>query len=74
MADVTISGLSDLAPTGSIVVPVSDGSNTGKAMLSALPVAYSNVTGKPNVTVSTVAGPPSNATGTDGDIYYQVAA
>lgn len=72
MPDITISNLGSLAPVGTSVVPISDGTSTGKASIASLPVAYANVTGKPNVTVSTVAGPPSNTVGSDGDIYYQV--
>jgi hypothetical protein len=47
MADVTISGLSDLTPQGSLYVPISNGTTTGKARLSAINVDYTNITGKP---------------------------
>jgi hypothetical protein len=53
MADVTINDLGDLAPQGSLYVPISNGATTGKARLSAINVDYANVTGKP--TLATVA-------------------
>lgn len=63
MADVTISSLT-LAPTVSstMALPITNDSLTFKATVSQLRGA----------TVSTVAGPPSNSTGNDGDVYYQV--
>ena len=49
MADVTISGLGDLALTGSTYIPVSDGTTTGKATITSLPVSYTNLTDKPTI-------------------------
>ena len=49
MADVTISSLNPLSPLGSHVLPISDGTTTGKTTISDLPVAYSSVTGKPTI-------------------------
>jgi len=72
MSDVTISDLNTGTPTGESVVPFSTGTLTNKVAIQNLPVSYASVTNKPAVTVSTVAGPPSNTTGNDGDIYYQV--
>jgi hypothetical protein len=73
MADVTISDLGTGTPVGGDVVPYSTGTRTNKVTISSLPVAWSSITGKPAVTVSTQAGPPSNTVGNNGDIYYQVS-
>ena len=37
MADVTITGLSDLAPASNTYIPLSNGTTTGKAQLSSIP-------------------------------------
>jgi len=49
MADVSITELSDLSPTGPLYVPISNGSTTGKAQLSALQVDYNSLTNKPSI-------------------------
>jgi len=72
MGDVTISELSPAIPDSTSVIPFSNGVATSKAEISSLPVSFASITGKPNITVSTAAGPPLNTTGNDGDIYYQV--
>lgn len=47
MADVTISGLNDLTPQGSNLLPISNGSTTGKTTIASLPVSYNSLTDKP---------------------------
>ena len=47
MADITISGLDNLTPTGSSVLPISDGSTTGKTTIASLPVSYNSIIDKP---------------------------
>jgi len=47
MADVTISGLNILSPTGSSFLPISNGSVTGRATIASLPVDYTNLVNKP---------------------------
>ena len=49
MADVTISDLGNLTPTGSTYIPVSDGTTTGKTTITSLPVSYTNLTNKPTI-------------------------
>lgn len=49
MADVTISELDNIIPSSTNFVPISNGTNTGKATLSSLPVDYSSLTNKPNL-------------------------
>jgi len=56
MADVSISDLGDLTPSGSIYVPISNSITTGKAQLSALPVDYSRVTSKPSFAAVATSG------------------
>jgi hypothetical protein len=76
MADVTISDLGAGTPTGTGVVPYSDGTTTYKSTITNLPVAWDSVTGKPSIgtnasgakTISTLT--PS--AGVAGDIWYQV--
>lgn len=47
MADVTISDLPSVSPTGSSLLPVSVGGITGKATISTLPVSYNSLTNIP---------------------------
>jgi len=51
MADVTISGLNNLTPQGNTLLPISNGSTTGKTTIASLPVSWNSVTGKPAIPV-----------------------
>ena len=64
MADVTISNLGDLTPSGSVFIPVSNGSTTGKATVASLQVDYNNLTNKPVIPVGKVIASGGNATQT----------
>lgn len=49
MADVTISSLPIGTPSGTDVLPYSNGSTTSKVQVQSLPVAWSSVTSKPSI-------------------------
>lgn len=73
MATVTISNLDAITPTGNTVLPLSDGSTTGKASVDAVKTAMNvgtNAAGTRYINTTT----PGAGDGTDGDIWYQVAA
>jgi len=48
MADVTINDLGSITPLGTSVIPISDGTTTGKASIASLQVDYANIASKPN--------------------------
>jgi len=54
MADVTISSLPPGTPSGTDVIPYSNGTNTSKVQVQSLPVAWSSVTGKPTIPAAQV--------------------
>ena len=54
MADVSITQLGDLTPTGSVYIPVSNGTITGKATVANLQVNYNNITNKPIIPIPVV--------------------
>ena len=64
MADVTISNLGDLTPSGSVFIPVSNGSTTGKATVASLQVDYNNLTNKPVIPVGKVIASGGDTTQT----------
>lgn len=49
MADVAISNLENIIPVGTSVVPISNGTQTGKASIASLQVDYNNLTNKPTI-------------------------
>lgn len=56
MADVTISSLPLGTPSGNLVLPISDGTNTYSAPLSDIQVNYNKLTGKPNFAAVAISG------------------
>jgi hypothetical protein len=74
MATVTISQLGSLTPNNNTVLPVSDGSTTGKATVAEMKTAMNVGTNAAGARTVTTSAPTDNNVGTDGDIWYQVAA
>lgn len=60
MPDISISDLGNILPSGSSVIPISNGAVTGKATIASLQVDYSNLTNKP--TIPTPGGIPVGTT------------
>lgn len=53
MADVTISSLPLGTPSGNLILPISDGSNTYRAPLSDIQVNYNSLLNKPTIPTQT---------------------
>ena len=68
MADVTISGLGDLTPTGGLLLPVSDNSTTGKVTIDGAINTIGSRTSSLNLPVGTTAQRP--ITPTNGTIRF----
>lgn len=54
MADVTISNLDNIVPAGSSVIPISNGTQTGKSTIASLQVDYNSLTNKPTIPAAQV--------------------